>query len=105
MALHIRNHLNLGSPPLLCSIHLRQVGYYKTVAEQSKALGDGIYTLQINNHCKLCRFSSPSKSKLQVTLAEIASILSQATTQQGTFLQADSYKHFSVASNLPHAFC
>ena len=35
------------------SIHLRQVGYYKTVAEQSKALGDGIYTLQINNHCKL----------------------------------------------------
>ena len=83
------------------SIHLRQVAYYKTVAERSEALGDGIYTLlslQI-------RFSSPSKSKLQVTLAEVASILSQATTQQGTFPQADSYKHFSVASNLPHAFC
>ena len=29
------------------SIHLRRVGYYKTVAERSEAQGDGIYTLQI----------------------------------------------------------
>ena len=26
------------------SIHLHRVGYYKTVAEQSEAQGDGIYT-------------------------------------------------------------
>ena len=28
------------------SIHLRQVGYYKTIAEQSEAQGDGIYSLE-----------------------------------------------------------
>ena len=28
------------------SIHLRRVGYYKTIAERSKAQGDGIYALE-----------------------------------------------------------
>ena len=28
------------------SIHLRQVGYYKTIAKRSEAQGDGIYTLE-----------------------------------------------------------
>ena len=28
------------------SIHLRRVGYYKTITERSEAQGDGIYTLE-----------------------------------------------------------
>ena len=29
-------------------MHLRRVGYYKTVAKRSEAQGDGIYTLETN---------------------------------------------------------
>ena len=32
------------------SIHLRRVGYYKTIAERSEAQGDGIYTLETIEH-------------------------------------------------------
>ena len=36
------------------SIHLRRVGYYKTIADRSEAQGDGIYTLEtISNQVHL----------------------------------------------------
>ena len=72
------------------SIHLRRVGYYKTVAERSEAQGDGIYTLEtIENQvhqayiCALLEFQGVILALNQsiIDFNSVASALSSIRTQ------------------------